>query len=67
MEQTLLFEEMQPQLERITRRSQALPTRIQVLLALRLFASGPFQNVMETLQDLHKQASAGSSSVCALC
>ncbi|KAK8378736.1 hypothetical protein O3P69_009448 [Scylla paramamosain] len=35
---------MQPQLERRTRRSQALPTRTQVLLALRLFASESFQN-----------------------
>ncbi|XP_063857259.1 putative nuclease HARBI1 [Scylla paramamosain] len=42
----LLFEEMQPQLERRTRHSQALPTHTQVLLAQRLFASGPFQNVI---------------------
>ncbi|XP_063854467.1 uncharacterized protein LOC135096683 [Scylla paramamosain] len=41
-----LFEEMQPQLERRTRCSQALPTHTQVLLALRLFASGPLQNVI---------------------
>ncbi|XP_063858342.1 uncharacterized protein LOC135099762 isoform X2 [Scylla paramamosain] len=41
----LLFEEIQPQLER-TRHSQALPTHAQVLLSLRLFASGSFQNVI---------------------
>ncbi|XP_050709509.1 putative nuclease HARBI1 [Eriocheir sinensis] len=38
--------ELQPQLERRTRRSQALPTHTQVLLALRFLASGSFQHVI---------------------
>ena len=43
----LLFEEMmEPQLRRRARRSQALPVHTQVLLAMRLFASGSFQNVI---------------------
>ena len=45
-EPILLFEEMEPHLRRRTRRSQALPVHTQVLLALRLFASGSFQNVI---------------------
>lgn len=45
-ELTLLFQELQPQLERRTRRSQALPTHTQVLLALRFLASGSFQHVI---------------------
>ncbi|XP_063845248.1 uncharacterized protein LOC135091495 [Scylla paramamosain] len=49
----LLFEEMQPQLERRTRRSQALPTRTQVLLALRLFASESFQNFIGDTAGTH--------------
>lgn len=42
----LFFEEMEPLLQRRTRRNHALPTHTQVLLALRLFASGSFQNVI---------------------
>ncbi|XP_063864321.1 putative nuclease HARBI1 isoform X2 [Scylla paramamosain] len=42
----LLLFEMQPQLERRTRHSQALQTHTQVLLAQRLFASGLLQNVI---------------------
>ena len=42
----LLFQEMEAQLQRRTRRSHALPTHTQVLLALRFFASGSFQYVI---------------------
>ena len=42
----LFIEEMDPHLRRMTRRSHALPTHTQVLLALRLLASGSFQDVI---------------------
>ena len=41
-----MLEEVEPHLRRRTRRSQALPLYTQVLLALRLFAIGSFQNVI---------------------
>uniref|UniRef100_A0A0P4WBW8 Putative nuclease HARBI1 n=1 Tax=Scylla olivacea TaxID=85551 RepID=A0A0P4WBW8_SCYOL len=41
----LMFEEMEPQLQRRTHHNHTLPTHTQVLLALRFFASGFLQNV----------------------
>ena len=41
-----MLEEMQPHLQRRTQRGHAIPTHTQVLLALRLFASGSFQNII---------------------
>ena len=41
-----LIEELDPFLQRRTRRSHAIPTRTQVLLALRIYGSGSFQHVI---------------------
>lgn len=41
-----LIRELEPHLERRTRRVHAIPTHTQVLVALRIFASGSFQNVV---------------------
>ena len=41
-----LIEELEPFLQRRTRRSHAIPTRTQVLMALRIYASGSFQHVI---------------------
>ena len=53
----LLFEEIYPHLRRMTR-SHAVPTHTQVLLALRLLASGSFQDVIRD--------TAGKISCCML-
>ena len=42
----LMMQELDPYLRRRTRRSYALPTSTQVLVALRFYASGTFQNVL---------------------
>ena len=44
-----LIEELDPFLQRRTRRSHAVPTRTQVLLTLRIYASGSFQHVIGDL------------------
>lgn len=41
-----LIEELEPILQRRTRRSHAIPTHTQVLLTLRIYASGSFQHVI---------------------
>ena len=41
-----LIEELDPYLRKRTRRSQAIPTHTQVLMTLRILASGSFQHVM---------------------
>lgn len=41
-----LCEELQPHLQRRTRRSHAIPTHTQVLVALRFYCSGSFQSVI---------------------
>lgn len=45
-ELTRLIEELEPYLQRRTRRAHAIPTCTQVLLALRMYASGSFQQVI---------------------
>lgn len=42
----LLIRELEPQLQRRTRRVHAIPTHTQVLMALRILASGSFQHVI---------------------
>ena len=41
-----LIEELDPYLRRMTRWSQAIPTQTQVLMRLRMLASGSFQHVI---------------------
>lgn len=41
-----LIDDLDPVLTRVTKRSQALSTCVQVMLALRFYASGTFQNVI---------------------
>ena len=41
-----LIRELEPHLQRRTRRVHAIPTHTQVLLALRFCASGSFQNII---------------------
>ncbi|KAG0710936.1 putative nuclease HARBI1 [Chionoecetes opilio] len=41
-----LIQELEPALGRRTRRANAIPTQTQVLVALRFFASGSFQNIV---------------------
>ena len=42
----ILIRELQPHLERRTRRVHAIPAHTQVLMALRILASGSFQHVI---------------------
>ncbi|MPC79670.1 putative nuclease HARBI1 [Portunus trituberculatus] len=46
--------EMEPLLQRRTRRSHAIPAHTQVLLARRIFARGSFQNVIGDTADKQK-------------
>ncbi|KAG0722400.1 putative nuclease HARBI1 [Chionoecetes opilio] len=41
-----LIQELEPALQRKTRRGHAIPTHTQVLIALRFFASGSFQSIV---------------------
>ncbi|KAG0710250.1 putative nuclease HARBI1 [Chionoecetes opilio] len=48
-----LIEELEPQLRRRTRRTRAIPPHTQVLLALRILASGSFQHVIGDTTGTH--------------
>ncbi|KAG0714047.1 putative nuclease HARBI1 [Chionoecetes opilio] len=58
-----LIEELVPQLRRRTRRTRAIPPHTQVLLALRILASGSFQHVIGDTTDAgNGTASSGHST-----
>ncbi|KAG0712129.1 putative nuclease HARBI1 [Chionoecetes opilio] len=48
-----LIQELEPALGRRTRRANAIPTQTQVLVALRFFASGSFQNIVGDIGGTH--------------